>query len=249
MRWQSLAGISLGMVFQSVMRVRVHVLGADVFQRCVRMEAGAVRQNAGSDPVDVRVRGHVCGRQARRSLAATWCDACSLRSRKSISAIRMTLFYPRRFWRSTPSGRWPCSRPESSTRSRWRCRARGTATDLFPIMFEDRLRAVSFHLEPGRVSVENLLPSVFNDFLFHDEKMLGASLALHRGRQGDLDACSVRSRADLAASIYLLGAHRRGDAVTPQRSAIRRVDARGAPRKNAGKNTCARPSSRASAAY
>jgi MFS family permease len=180
-RWQSVAGISLGMVFQSTSNYAISFWAAPYFLRTHGWTAAEAGKALGVILVvfgcsGMYVGGLLSDRWQKKG-AADGPIRVAL-----ISAAGIFLFLapatlvadPRWTLAMLAIGMFLLSFPM------------GTSVAALQLIFPNQVRGqVSalflFILNIGGQTMGPLLPGVFNDYLFHDEKMIGTSLALTIG--------------------------------------------------------------------
>jgi MFS family permease len=186
LRWQSLAGISLAMVFQSMCAFGYTFWAPAFFQRTYGWKPGqsgralaAILLTFGC--AGMYVGGKLCDRWQKRGVMHAPLKVTV------ISAIGTVLFLPAAFLAGRPEWTLVFLAPGVFFNALPMGIAAAALQRIFPNQVRGTVSALYlFILNLGGYPGGTLLPGVFNNYLFHDEKMLGASLALTVGGGGIL---------------------------------------------------------------
>jgi MFS family permease len=181
LRWQSLAGISLGMVFQSMANYALISWGPTYFLRVHGWTVGqsgralaAILLTAGCG--GMYIGGRLSDRWQRRGL-----DEAPMRV-MVIGAIGTILLLP--IGTLLPSIGWTLAFLWAGVFAL--ALPMGISAAALQRIFPNQVRGVVsalylFILNIGGQSLGPLLPGVFNDYLFHNGKMIGYSLSITMG--------------------------------------------------------------------
>ena len=181
MRWQSLVGISLGMVFQSMCAFGYTFWGPSFFQRTYGWKPG----ESGRALAAILLTFGCVGMYVGGKLADSWQKRGVTHAPLKvalISAIGTGLFLPAAFLAGRPEWTLALMAPGVFFNALPMGIAAAALQRIFPNQVRGQISALYlFILNLGGYPSGTLLPGVFNDYLFHDEKKLGASLALTVG--------------------------------------------------------------------
>jgi MFS family permease len=182
LRWKSLAGISLAMVFQSGCNYALLFWTPSFFQRTYHWTPG---QSGRTLALIVAVFG-CAGQLFGGWLCDRWQKAGLREAALKVSlvscAVTLVLIVPAFLAPSAQIGAWASVAllgPAFFALS-W---SMGPAPAALQVIFPNQVRGLvaalyMFILNIGGLSLGPLLPGVFTDYLFHDERMLGGSMAL-----------------------------------------------------------------------
>ena len=199
LRWQSVAGISLGMAFQAMCLYGFVAWAPTFFQRVHGWSPGHAGQVLGLITLVFGCPGMLIG----GALADRW-------QRKGIhdAPLRVALLGATGggilFALALPTGNLGRTLALLGPALFFTTLPMGTSAAALQLIFPNQLRGfVSalflFVLNLGGLSLGPLLPGVFTDYLFHDEKMVGASLGL---------SIAIASALMLTAFLATLGRYR-----------------------------------------
>jgi MFS family permease len=180
-RWKSLAGISVAMTFQSGCNYALLFWTVSFFQRAYHWTPGQSGRALASIVVIFGCTGQLfggwlCDRWQKRGLREAALKV-SVLSCMTTAVLAVPAFLAPTPWLSIAfmgpaffALSWPM----------------GPAPAALQVIFPNQVRGLVsalyiFILNIGGQSLGPLMPGVFNDYLFHDEHMLGASMALWLG--------------------------------------------------------------------
>jgi MFS family permease len=192
LRWQSVIGVAVGMIFQTMCLFGFNFWSPSVFQRVYGWPADRTGLALGLITIVCGCAGMFTGgrlcdhwkRQGVREAAlrvAVW------------GAIGMLVFFTPALTSRTPEMTLALLTPAVF------CLGMpiGSSFSAIQLIFPNQVRAqvsalLLFILNLGGLTLGPLLPGVFNDYLFKSEKMVGASLALAMGIASALMAITYR---------------------------------------------------------
>jgi MFS family permease len=181
LRWQSVTGIAFGMVFLNTCLFGFNAWAPSVFQRVYGWPANRTGLALGLITVSFGCLGmYAGGRLCDRWKAANVADA-ALRV-AVIGAIGNFIFFVPAFLVPGPGAALALLAPAVFSLGL----PFGSSFSAVQLIFPNQVRAqvsalLLFVINLGGLTLGPLLPGLFNDYLFHSEKMVGYSLALSIG--------------------------------------------------------------------
>ncbi len=177
-RWKSVAGISLGMVFQSTSTYGLTAWIPTFFQRVHGWTPGQSGRALGLILVSfgclgMYVGGRLSDRWQRQGICEGPLKVAVLSAIGTFLLLPLAMLAPRPEWTLAlmAPGIFFDALPMGTSAA--------ALQRIFPNQVRGQVSALYlFILNLGGLSLGPLLPGVFNDYLFHSEKMIGASIAL-----------------------------------------------------------------------
>jgi MFS family permease len=181
LRWQSLAGISLGMVFQSMCAFGYTFWAPSFFQRTYGWKPGQSGRALAAILLTFGCAGMFVGGKLSDRWQKSGVTDAPLKV-AVMSAIGTAIFLPVAFLAGRAEWTLVFLAPGVFCNALPMGISVAALQRIFPNQVRGTVSALFlFILNLGGYPSGTLLPGVFNDYLFHDEKMLGASLALTVG--------------------------------------------------------------------
>ena len=179
LRWQSVAGISLGMVFQSMCLYGFNAWAPSIFQRVYGWPAGKTGLALGLIFLTFGCLGMYAGGSLCDYWKARGIGEAPLKVAVWSSIGNLFFFLPALLLTTDPAWTLALLAPAVFSVAL----PIGSSFSAIQLIFPNQVRAqVSalhlFILNMGGLSLGPLLPGIFNDYLFRSEKMVGSSLAL-----------------------------------------------------------------------
>jgi MFS family permease len=193
LRWQSVAGISLGMVFQTTCLYGFNAWAPSLFQRVYGWPAGRTGLALGLIILPFGCLGMYAGGRLCDRWKAQGIKEGALKVAVWSAIGNLVFFLPALM---APSPGWTLALLAPAVF----CLALpiGSSFSAVQLIFPNQVRGqvsalLLFILNLGGLTLGPLLPGVFNDYLFRSEKMVGSSLALSIGLAAAAMAVTYRA--------------------------------------------------------
>jgi MFS family permease len=178
LRWQSVIGIAFGMVFQTTCLFGFNAWAPSLFQRVYGWPANRTGLALGLIVIPFGCLGMYAGGR----LCDRWKEQGILEAPLRVAvwgAIGMFVFFTPALTARTPAVTLALLAPAVFSLGL----PIGSSFSAVQLIFPNQVRAqisalLLFILNLGGLTLGPLMPGVFNDYLFHSEKMVGVSLAL-----------------------------------------------------------------------